>query len=513
MNTRTRTGVQPPSRPWPLLLFFGLAGAAITQEEPVSPPGPPAQRAETVALCEALAGPAPDARRVRVLLAQGADPDTICVVTTTIKVPTEPHPSLLGNLARTLTGGRPSLGKALVGLLMLPLLPVLGLMDGLNRALDPGFRLQTVEAHLPPLHLAAQADASACALVLLEAGAELERQDEDGLTPLAYALVHAEQQGTSETLPLLLERGASLKALEPYDARGLAAIALQPALLSLLCAHGLDPDASPAGRPTALVLAVEDGHEAATRGLLACGASPEPRQRADRVPVDAARRADRPELLDLLVEHGASLETEDEGGRGALTRALDDGATRWVSVLLERGVLLDHPDVSGDTPLHHAMDCADPLPLELLLEAGADPHVENAGGESPLEVALWGYQLDRAALLLDHGAPIDEGLEGWLERTGEEAAEGQHWRPVDLWEAAAVLLLKHGLPPSRALLVPAVTLDRPALVEVLIAHGEDSPARVYRRLARKARRAGASEVLVALLEGEQAARRKRWWGR
>lgn len=315
MNTRTRTGVQPPSRPWPLLLFFGLAGAAIAQEEPVSPPGPPAQRAETVALCEALAGPAPDAKRVRVLLAQGADPDTICVVTTTIKVPTEPRPSLLGNLAHnTLTGGRPSLGKALVGLLMLPLLPVLGLMGGLNRALVPGFRWQTVDAHLPPLHLAAQADASACALVLLEAGAELERQDEDGLTPLAYALVHAEQQGTSETLPLLLERGASLKALEPYNARGLAAIALQPALLSLLCAHGLDPNASPRGRPTALVLTIEDGHAAATRGLLACGASPEPRQRADRFPVDAARRANRPSLLDLLVEHGASLETEDEGG-------------------------------------------------------------------------------------------------------------------------------------------------------------------------------------------------------
>lgn len=154
-----------------------------------------------------------------------------------------------------------------------------------------------------------------------------------------------------------------------------------------------------------------------------------------RESVRAHRWADVAAQLDLRPD---LLDARDERGRGwlhlaCIAPAKGDPADsiRTADLLLKRGLGIDDAAFTeGEwraTPLWHAVSHGRNLALARhLLERGADPN-------HCLFAAAWNHDVDAIALLLDHGADIEEGaVRGDTPLTGAVA-----W---SRFEAAAALL-------------------------------------------------------------------------
>ena len=153
------------------------------------------------------------------------------------------------------------------------------------------------------------------------------------------------------------------------------------------------------------------------------------------------------ELTELLLDHGALVDTVNEKGETILWAMVDREHNERIDILLRRGANPNKQNASGDTPLMAAHTDAMTAALlahganpnlqnndgdtalmhsnvnffrnteflNLLLEAGADPTIKNNKGQTVLHRRI--YMLDNEALLdslISRGCFIDEpDLEGY----------------------------------------------------------------------------------------------------
>jgi len=158
---------------------------------------------------------------------------------------------------------------------------------------------------------------------------------------------------------------------------------------------------------SALMVFADHGDLEAVKLLLANGANPNGDDRAaDMRPLMLAARGGYINVMELLLEHGATLDVTDGVGQCALYRAtygdqLD--AVRW---LLSRGADANRV-ANGSTPLNTAIMWNQIDMVELLLEHGADVNVAAKGDvwRSPLMCAA--SNPDMIRLLLAKGADVN----------------------------------------------------------------------------------------------------------
>ncbi len=160
---------------------------------------------------------------------------------------------------------------------------------------------------------------------LIAAGADLEARDGHGRTALHVA-THARQR---EAIRLLAQAGAKLDVLEDdrYDAITIAAVADDPATLSLLLSLGASPRQTTSRYDgTALIAAAHLGHDEVVRRLIAAGA-----------PLDHVNNLHWTALIESIV--------------------LGDGGPRHqrtLAALVDAGANLRLADRQGNTPLQLA---------------------------------------------------------------------------------------------------------------------------------------------------------------
>ena len=188
----------------------------------------------------------------------------------------------------------------------------------------------------------------------------------DWATPLAYAL----SGGCRETVALLLERGAEVRA---HDTRmlGIAVGRGCLDLVQMLLEHGADagrlPLADPAQNRGLAELAISHGYDVNTG-------------RPGWPPLVVASRGDKgehPEKIQALLELGANVNVRDYKGKTALHRAATAGFLSSMEVLLANGADINAADDQGDTPLSDAVRAGRVEAVALLLERGADPTAQN----------------------------------------------------------------------------------------------------------------------------------------
>lgn len=145
------------------------------------------------------------------------------------------------------------------------------------------------------------------------------------------------------------------------------------------------------------------------------------------IAVDQARRDNgQVAVMELLINHGAKLDTTDSIGRTLLVYALTKGAAA-VEVLLDAGIDVNAQDDFGRTALSHAMSDSDDEVFNLLLEHGADVDLLPDGGSVALQSAIANKHLDRVARLLDLGVDVNaKDNEG---QTALFAAVDNLWSP------------------------------------------------------------------------------------
>ena len=244
----------------------------------------------------------------------------------------------------------------------------------------------------PPLLYAGRENAPAAALALIEAGADPNIRDPDGLTALNVAIMNAHW----DLAIALLDAGADPDAA---DRTGMTALygAVETANVGNIIGrpavprsdehdaidfaraaleHGADPDA----RLTGPILAQHHGFPdrslgagttplmRAARGtdleliqlLLAAGASAGAQQddgsgvlhvmSGARPPRTDADRAVQGQVLDTLIAAGAEIEAVAADGQTAMHRAARGGNASFINALFERGARLDARDNEGRTP-------------------------------------------------------------------------------------------------------------------------------------------------------------------
>ncbi|MHC4414972.1 MAG: ankyrin repeat domain-containing protein [Planctomycetota bacterium] len=260
-----------------------------------------------------------------------------------------------------------------------------------------------------PLHLAAVAGHADMAQLLLDRGAEVNRGNERGATPLHRAIDHP------EVVEILVAGGADVNARDERGRTPLHWLARYPTLSSarFLIARGADVDAEDHGRETPLHAAAMGGHLDLMETLLAAGASVDARANFETTPLHFAVRQSDPRAVELLKGAEADLDAPDEFGLTALHDLARRGRWRLTEVLLAAGADPDARDHAGSTPLHVAVRYGAESVASVLLAEGADVNAVNEAGSMPLHESAFAGRIPLLYLLLDYGAdPSAKNING-----------------------------------------------------------------------------------------------------
>jgi len=172
---------------------------------------------------------------------------------------------------------------------------------------------------------------------------------------------------------------------------------------------------------TPLVAALADKHFRVAELLLRHGAGRTVNARGDdkRIPLHSAAYYGQIDVVRLLLEHGADVESRDDIGETALYYPGKDCGSRKgpnvpqkleniVRLLLQHGADVNARDDDGWTPLHMAAHCGRMEVVRVLLEHGANIDEEDDKGKTPFQHALEKKQSEIIVLLSGYGAKISQ---------------------------------------------------------------------------------------------------------
>ena len=219
-----------------------------------------------------------------------------------------------------------------------------------------------------PLLMATDKGRTDVVQLLLERGAQVDLQDNDGLTALIWANV----RGHTEIVNVLLERGAQVDLQNNVGWTALM-MASGTEIVEVLLERGAQIDLLDSDGLTALMRASDRGHT---------------------------------EIVNVLLERGAQVDLQDNDGQTALMWASVNGCTEIVKVLLERGAQIDLLDNDGWTALIVASDNGHTEIVKVLLQRGAQIDLQNNVGSTALMMASDNKDMDIAKLLMGHGAKV-----------------------------------------------------------------------------------------------------------
>jgi len=266
------------------------------------------------------------------------------------------------------------------------------------------------------------------AKALVEAGADKDQQDPDGISPMVTAIVNAHY----DVAAYLAERGADVNLADEYG---------RSALWAAIDMHTL-PHSTRPDTPESEAVSSTD----LLKVILAHGADPNV-QLLTHPPI----RSSGDRGADNILTIGAS----------ALLRAAKAGDTVGIRMLLDKGADPNLPNKQGVTPLMAAAgtlsrdrdtrgtfkteaEAADSV--RMLLEAGADVNAKEASGQTALHgAAFWGFT-EVVQVLADHGAKLDakdrRGLIAIDFATGKAGGQGFSGGLIIVHQETADLLTK-----------------------------------------------------------------------
>lgn len=218
--------------------------------------------------------------------------------------------------------------------------------------------------------------------VLLAQGVHPDVRDMREVPWDVTALMHAAENGHLPVVEMLLEAGADVNAKD----KGI-------------------PSVEPGGY-TSLLRAVRNGHVRIARVLLKAGAKANDRG-PGFYPMSAAAARGSPELINLLLRHGADLNSSDEDERTPLIEAVDEGQLEATKALLKGGANPNAQDELGKTALIHAASDGNRGIVNALLRAKANPNLSDKDDTTPLMWAVIGGHYATTKILLESGVDVN----------------------------------------------------------------------------------------------------------
>jgi ankyrin repeat protein len=241
--------------------------------------------------------------------------------------------------------------------------------------------------------------------MLLERGADVNAANRFGVAALALAA----HNGRSDVVEALLQAGADANKADDNGATPLIQTASGP-IATMLIERGADVNAVNRFGSTALLLAAEEGHGDVVEALLQAGADVNKADENGYAPLSVAASAP---IATMLIERGADVNAVNRFGSTALLIAIREGRVDVVEALLQAGAHVNKAaDRSGRMPLTVAAD-EGRWPFVTLLARWSRPANVDALGSSGT-TALWlalerdePEALEAATALICAGANVD----------------------------------------------------------------------------------------------------------
>lgn len=241
-------------------------------------------------------------------------------------------------------------------------------------------------------------------------GADIDRLNDAGLTPLALAILH----GTPVLARRLLDLGASIHVGD-CNALLLAVDAKKTDMTFVLLRTGGTPAINRGGRLvngrvstlTPLLAAAENRHTEIYGPLIAAGALVNlPRREDGQTILHIAAAGSDTRAIPLLLAKGADPYRRAEDDWTALHVAAARDRAENVAALIAGGADIEARTRRGQTPLHIAVEFGYITCVRALLAAGADVNAQAAGidMQTPLMMAARKGRVDIAEALLAAGA-------------------------------------------------------------------------------------------------------------
>jgi hypothetical protein len=149
-----------------------------------------------------------------------------------------------------------------------------------------------------------------------------------------------------------------------------------------------NPEHSSCQEGTLMHIAALEGHANILSLLLEHGADLESRDSAGHTPMHLAFLYGKFEAGQCLLDRGANIDAQDKDGWTPLHSAAFGGQVDRARILLERGAAINTPDNGGRTPLHWAVYCGKIQVVRFFLEHSADVNARTKYGDTPSQLAL-----------------------------------------------------------------------------------------------------------------------------
>lgn len=290
-----------------------------------------------------------------------------------------PDPTRVNHLGRTALHAATRGGNTAVAALLLEL------------GADPN-AVEITHANTP-LHTAARWGEAAVAIQLLAAGADPEALDDDGLTPLALA----DLNGYEAVAHVLVEQGADPVTRHLHRRTALHRAVASGTLAQVrhaLSASTADINQQDRWGETPLHLAVCRSRPDAARLLLEAGADVNMRNHFGETPLVLAatnQKHENSHTVRMLLAYHSDPNLATDDGRTALHALVSMGDPELLQLAVDAGGSLEHRDADGRTPLLTACTYTSADSLKVLIEAGADPTARDHANRSAADLLVrWG---------------------------------------------------------------------------------------------------------------------------
>lgn len=177
-------------------------------------------------------------------------------------------------------------------------------------------------------------------------------------------------------------------------------------------------------------------------------------------------------MIESLVDIGASVNLEDNLGLTALYRALMRNSAETTKLLIDAGASINFVSSSGDSLLHASVNRNDLIVLQRLLQLGAEVDSPNSDGVTPLFKAVESSNRQAIETLLSRSADVD-----WKSDAGQSllhiaVIKGRMGVAEELIRLGGKVdsVDSQGATPLYA----ALLSDNPILVKMLVDHGANS---------------------------------------
>ena len=250
--------------------------------------------------------------------------------------------------------------------------------------------------------------------VLIDAGADIDTQNNEGRSPLLSACA----EGTFDTVKMLVRAGAKVRATDDEGVTCLHYAARRghtEAVRYLVCLPEVDVNHRDADNNTALHFAVVNANTYAVQVLIDAGADINTQNNGGRSPLHSACASRALDVVEMLVEAGAGVRAKSDDGDTCLILAAYFGHTETVRYLVGLPeVELNYRDTENNyTALQHAVEEGYTDVVQVLIDAGADVDTRGNLGRSPLLYVCASGELDVVKMLVRAGAGVratdDEG--------------------------------------------------------------------------------------------------------